>query len=153
MPHQKPSHFKKALQKTAQLLSQRSYSEKELKQKLAPQFPLDTIKQIAALAKQKKWLEDPEELALQTANNLHRKNKSWTYIKKYLQNKDLPLPGYDKSMELSKAKNLVKKKFPHFDKISDKEKLKIQQFLASRLFEKSLIYEIIEEPPDMFFEQ
>ena len=149
----KTNHFKKALQKTAQLLSQRSYSEKELKQKLALQFPLDSIKQTVALAKQKKWLEDPEDLALQITNNLHRKNKSWTYIKKYLQNKDLPLPDYDKSRELSKAKNLVKKKFPHFDKTSDKEKLKIQQFLAYRLFEKSLIYEIIEALPDMFFEQ
>jgi len=133
------------LQKTAQILSQRSHSEKELKQKLSSHFSLNLVEQSIHLAKQKKWLEDPYELSLQTTHQLHTKNKSWTHIKGYLQNKGLPLPEYDKDKELKKAKILFKKKASQFKIISQKEKIKIKRFLAYRLFEESIINEIMEE--------
>ena len=101
--------LKNALKKIADYLSRRSHSEKELVVKLSKTFPLKIIRKALEQAKQNNWLETPQELSEKVMEKLNKKNKSWSYIKNYLYEKDLPLPSYDKEKELIKAKNLLKK--------------------------------------------
>ena len=131
-----------ALDKIAQYLSRRSHSKKELKQKLSRFFSSSVIEQALAQAEQKKWLENPMEISLKTAKNLHNKKKSWAYIKQYLQQKGLPLPEYDPEKEKEKIKQLLsKKKVGLSSSFNDRQKLK--RFLAYRGFESQLINEIL----------
>lgn len=136
--------LKKALKKTADYLSRRSHSEKELRAKLKTHFPSDLIDEALQVAKQKKWIEDPYELAVQVKKRLDRKNKSWSYIKKYLQNKGLPPPDYDREKEKAKIKNLLIKKKPLKSRNLE-EKIKMKQFLSYRMFELDLISSALEE--------
>ena len=134
--------LQKAVGKIANYLSCRSHSEKELRDKLKSHFSSDLIDEALSEAKQKKWLEDPYELTIQVKARLDSKNKSWGYIKKYLQSKGLPLPDYDREKELIKIKNLliIKK----IDALDYNESLKLKRFLSYRLFEPDLISQAIE---------
>ena len=137
--------LKQALQKIAQYLSFRSHSEKELRQKLSKNFSANLIEKSLELAKQKSWLEEPLEIAKKTAKKLHQKNKSWAYIKKYLQEKSLPLPEYDENKEKEKLKRILTKKQFKLTELSYKEKLQIKQFLAYRSFEPHIVEELLKE--------
>ena len=134
--------LQKAVGKIANYLSHRSHSEKELRDKLKSHFSSDLIDEALSEAKQKKWLEDPYELTIQVKNRLDNKNKSWGYIKKYLQSKGLPLPDYDKEKEMIKIKNLLIKK--KTDGLDYNEILKLKRFLSYRLFEPDLISQALE---------
>ena len=114
-----------------------------MRNKLKSHFNPDIIGSAIQIAKQKKWLEDPHELAHQIKFRLDNKNKSWGYIKKYLQNKELPLPDYDREKEIEKIKSLLIKK--KIKPLNYKEKLKIKSFLSYRLFEPDLISSALKE--------
>ena len=134
--------LKQALEKIAQYLSRRSHSKKELEQKLRRFFPIAIIETALDQAEKKKWLEEPMEIALKTAESLHNKKKSWAYIKRYLQKKELPLPEYDREKEKEKIKKLLVKKK---ELLEASHKNKLKQFLAYKAFEASLIEESLEE--------
>ena len=135
--------FKKAVKKIADYLSRRSYSEAELKLKLSKTFSLEIIERALRQAKQNHWLEDAQELSKRVAENLHKKNKSWKYIKNYLFKKDLPLPPYDREKELIKAESLLTKKEASLKNLSLDKKRKLQLFLAYRGFEENIVREIL----------
>ena len=135
--------LKKALKKVADYLSRRSHSEKELITKLFKTFPLETIKKALKEAKQKKWLENPQELSEKLVENLHKKNKSWNYIKNYLCEKDLPLPPYNREKESIKAGNLLKK-HGSLKILSPEKKVKLKQFLGCRGFEEEIADELLD---------
>ncbi len=135
--------FKKALKQIAGYLSRRSHSEKELVLKLSKQFSSNIVDKALEKARQNHWLENTEELAEKTAESLHKKNKSWSYIKKYLVEKDLPLPPYDKERELAKAKNLLLKKQGFLNNLSYEEKINLKQFLSYRGFEEGIVQELL----------
>ncbi len=138
--------FKKALKKIADSLSRRSHSKKELALKLSKMFSAEIIEKALERAEQNGWLESPQELSQKTANSLHKKNKSWSYIKNYLNTKDLPLPPYDREQELVKAGNLLKKYGPLKDWPFEK-KAKLKQFLSYRGFEEEIADDLLGGPP------
>ena len=139
----KKEALQKAVEKIAAYLSHRSHSEKELEEKLKSHFTPELRAEALKLAKQKKWIEDPYELAVRVKSQLDNKNKSWGYIKKHLQSKGLPLPDYDREKELEKIKNLLKKK--KVVSLNYKENLKLKRFLSYRLFESELISQSLTE--------
>jgi len=142
MQADKKENLQKAIEKIANHLSRRSHSEKELRDKLRSHFPAILIDEAISEAKQKKWLQEPYELALQVKDKLDSKNKSWRYIKKYLESKGLPLPEYDRDQEILKIKKLLMKKTKGEKDVSNK--LKLKSFLSYRLFEPSLISQVLE---------
>ena len=134
--------LKLAVKKIAQYLSFRSHSEKELKQKLSKKFSSSVIEKSLEQVRQKKWMEKPLELSQKTVQQLHKKNKSWAYIKAYLKDKELPLPSYNKDKELEKAEILLNKLLREDSK---KTPLQLKRFLANRLFEQDIIKEALNE--------
>ena len=134
--------LQRALKKIAHYLSFRSHSEKELKQKLSKNFSSLLIEKSLKLAKEKKWLEEPLELSEKTAQMLHKKNKSWTYIKAYLRDKELPLPSYNREKELEKAEALLNKLLREESK---KTHLQLKRFLANRGFEIGIVETVLKE--------
>lgn len=136
------TELKKALKKMADYLSRRSHSEKELVLKLSKTFSLNVIEKALEKARQNHWLETAQELSEKISSNLHKKNKSWNYIKNYLYERELPLPGYDREKEVKKAKNLLIKKYKSLEKLSSEEKKKLKQFLAYRGFEETVVKDL-----------
>ena len=136
--------FKKAVKKIADYLSRRSYSEAELRLKLSKTFSLELVEKALQQARQNHWLKDAQELSKEVAENLHKKNKSWSYIKNYLFKKDLPLPPYDREKELVKAESLLTKKEGSLKNLSLEKKRKLQLFLAYRGFEENIVRELLE---------
>ena len=142
------SLLSEASAKIAHYLSRRSHSEKELRDKLKSHFASDLIEEAVETAKDKKWLEDPYELAVQVKSRLDEKNKSWRFISSYLKQKGLPLPDYDREIEKAKIKKLLEKKKQKVSKQdpeSFQENLKIKRFLSYRLFDPELISQVLEE--------
>ena len=131
--------LKRILKKLADYLSRRSHSKKELRLKLSKKFSLKLIDQALEKAKRNNWLETEEELSEKLVASLHKKNKSWNYIKNYFYEKDLPLPPYEREKELEKATNLVSRKFGSLKELSFEQKTKLKQFLAYRGFEKTIV--------------
>ena len=135
--------FKKALKKMADCLSRRPHSEKELKLKLSKIFSLNVIEQALEKAKQNNWLETEEELSEKIADDLHKKNKSWSYIEGCLHKKGLPIPPYKREKELTKAKNLLIKKQAVLTNLSNEEKMRLKQFLTYRGFERGVVVALL----------
>ena len=133
------TEFKKALKKMADCLSRRPHSEKELRFKLSKKFSPYIIEQALEKAKQNNWLETEEELSEKIADDLHKKNKSWSYIEGYLHEKGLPIPPYKREKELTKAKNLLIKKQAVLTNLSNEEKMRLKQFLTYRGFERDVV--------------
>ena len=93
-------------------LSRRSHSEKELLAKLLKkEFDRDTALEAIAFAKERKWLETPEELAEKVYLEWDKKNKSHSWITQYLDEKGLPTLDYDHRREIEKAAYHLRKKF------------------------------------------
>jgi regulatory protein len=134
-----------ALQTVMDLLSRREHSEKELKQKLKKrQFALEEIESALQKAKAHGWLGTPDEVSLRLADQLHRKKKGLHAINRVLQEKGLPTISRDESVELEKARRLVKTKVSDLTQLSREQKLKIMRFLASRGFDSSTIRKAIQ---------
>ncbi len=137
---EKSTDQKKALKKIADLLSRRSHSKKEIVFKLSKKFSSLVIEQALKEAQQKKWIESEKDLCEKVVESLHKKNKSWRYMKNFLFQKGLPIPPYDEDRELEKAKNLLSKKSLTLGQLSDKEKaLRLRNFLFYKGFEEEIL--------------
>lgn len=140
-----------AKKKVMDFLARRNHSEKELRKKLSEKFSknelftTDVIDEAIAYAKENNWLGDPEELAVQTADMLHRKNKGIHYINNYLREKGLPAVETDREFEIEKALLLVKNKFDEDYEFSRDEKAKVGRLLTSRGFDSETVRKVIYE--------
>jgi len=93
-------------------LSRRPHSEKELLEKLLKKgFDRGLALEAIALARERKWLESPEELSEKVYTEWDKKNKSHAWITQYLDEKGLPSPDYDQRREIEKATYQLRKKF------------------------------------------
>ena len=99
----------KTLKALAQLLKQREHTPLELKEKLLRRFSEDSVEEALREAQNQKWIKSNEELSEQVVTQLNRKNKSWFYMKHYLEKKGLDPSPYDRQTELEKMENLLKK--------------------------------------------
>lgn len=128
------------------LLARREHSEKELKRKLKQrEFSEEEINKAIERAKEGRWLASPEETAGRFANQLSRKNKGIHYINSTLAKKGLPAITRDESLELEKARALVKTKYRGFSEFTREQKAKVARFLASRGFDMGTIRKVLKD--------
>ncbi|MFN8846735.1 MAG: regulatory protein RecX [Bdellovibrionales bacterium] len=126
------------------LLSRRNHSERELRRKLKEKdFSTEDIQAALDKAHELKWLETPDNLSVQFADQLHRKNKGIHFINSTLAEKGLPPIERDEALELDKARKLVKTKYSDFSRYSRSELAKVGRFLASRGFDLSIVRKVI----------
>lgn len=137
------SQTKQALLKIADLLSLRSHSRKELKNKLSGRFSPAEIEEALEKAEKNHWLQSPEELSQKTTHKLNAKNKSHTYIKAYLNKKGLPTPTLNTEIEKTKAQKLLFKKTKGKEISTTQEKLKLKAFLLRRGFALSIVNDLL----------
>ena len=137
----KDQDLQKTIASLQGLLSRRSHSLQELKQKLQKKYSLELIEQALECAKQNNWLESEDALSEKLLNSLNKKNKSWRYIQDYFRKKGLPLPPYDKDKEIEKARQcLLKKSLP-----TRSDSLEVQQKARKTLFYRGFEADIIRE--------
>lgn len=139
-----------AKRKVMDLLSRRNHSEKELRQKLREKFSevqdsAAVIDEAIVFAKDNNWLGDPNDLAVQMADILHRKKKGIHYINNYLREKGLPTVDVDHDLELEKALSIIKNKFEENYEFSREEKAKVGRLLAARGFDSDTVRKVIYE--------
>ena len=133
------------LEKIKTYLSYRVHSEYELKRKLTKNFDKQEIEKAIQVAKQNKWIPEPEELACQLADELHRKKKGWLFIQAALKKKQLPPTHKQEEQEEEKCQWWLEKKFGKMQNLSQKEINKIYHFLSYRGFEERIIKKIVHE--------
>ena len=137
--HNEKKQEKGALTWVQDYLSRRSHSEKELLQKLLKKdFDQETALKAIAYAKERRWLESPEELSEKVYLEWDRKNKSHTWICTYLSEKDRPAPAPDQRREIEKATYQLRKKFGTINKANYE---KAGANLASKGFDYSAFKE------------
>lgn len=139
-----------AKKKVMDLLARRDHSEKELRKKLREKFSEtedseSVIEEAIDFAKDNNWLGDPQDLAFQMADVLHRKKKGIHYINNYLREKGLPAVETDRDLELEKALSIVKNKYDENFEFSREEKAKVGRLLASRGFDSETVRKVIYE--------
>lgn len=134
---------KKILEKLTTYLSQRTHSEYELKCKLIKSFSKQEVEKALQLAKEKKWLPEPEDIALQLSEELHRKKKGWLFIQAALKKKGLPVVKKKEEQEEEKCQWWLKKKFNHLQNPSEVNLQKMYRFLSHRGFEEALIKKVV----------
>ena len=134
---------KKLLEKLTTYLSQRTHSEYELKCKLIKTFSEQEVEKAIFLAKEKKWLSDPEDIALQLSEELHRKKKGWLFIQAALKKKGLPTVEKKEEREEEKCRWWLEKKFSNLQNSSEVNLQKVYRFLSYRGFEESLIKKVV----------
>jgi regulatory protein len=146
-----PSNSKNAAKKKVMdLLALRAHSEEELRTKLQDRLSEeeagpDAIEEAIAFAKKNNWLQDPAELSVQTAEQLHRRGKGILYINQYLGQKGLPDVDVDQELELEKALSIVKNKYVENYEFSETEKAKVARLLTSRGFDSETVGKVIYE--------
>jgi regulatory protein len=133
------------LEKIKTYLAYRAHSEHELKRKLTKSFSNLEIEKAIQVARKNKWIAEPEELAHQLAEELHKKNKGWLLIQAALKKKQLPSVQKQEEREEEKCLWWVKKKFGKIQHLSQEETGKIYRFLSYRGFEESLIKKVVYE--------
>jgi len=112
----KQNKEKAALTWVQDYLSRRSHSEKELLEKLLKkEFDREVALEAIAYARERRWLESPEELAEKVYMEWDKKNKSHAWITQYLDEKGLPTLDYDQRREIEKATYQLRKKFGKID--------------------------------------
>lgn len=131
-------------QKLQNILAHRAHSEKELTQKLAQSFNKEQVQSAIKRAKQNKWLEKPEDMALKVEESLNRKKKGWLYIKHALKKRGLPLLSKNPNTEKEKALYWISKKELRGD-MSKKEEASLYRFLNYRGFESKAIKEALQQ--------
>ena len=140
--------------KMMDLMAVREHSEAELRAKLEQKFAQlsdgpEAIEAALEYAREKKWLADPAQLAVQTAEALHRKGKGIEFINHYLTEKGLPTIAVDSELELEKARQLVKNRHLETENLDADEKeavqAKLARFLASRGFDEDTLRKVIYE--------
>lgn len=128
----KPKKEKAALTWVQDYLSRRSHSEKELLAKLLKkEFSEEVAKEAVAYARERKWLESPQELAEKVYLEWDKKNKSHNWIISYLEEKGLPYVDRDQGREIEKATYQLRKKF---GSISEEDHQRAGSNLASKGF-------------------
>jgi SOS response regulatory protein OraA/RecX len=133
-----------ALDKIASFLARRDYSSYELEQRLKrAKYDLEEIREALEVARDKRWILPPEELAKKVAKSLHRKGKSTRYISMYLKKLKLPAVNADKEEEIKKALELVLKRLKIQAPFSYEQKQKILQFLRNRSYDEACIRKVI----------
>lgn len=137
--------LKKALTTASQILSKRSYSLKEIREKLLKKYPLDIVEETLEALQKNNWLESEQDLSQKLAEELHQKKKSWAYIKNYFVKKGLPLPAYDECKEKDKISMLVLKRFQTQSHFTKEQKEQIKKFLAYRGFSLELTLDLFSE--------
>ena len=133
------------LNKVKTYLTYRAHSEHELKVKLIKNFNKQEVEKAIQIAKKNKWIPEPEELACQLADELHRKKKGWLFIQAALKKKQLPLTQKQEEREEEKCRWWLEKKFGNIQNFSQKEINKIYRFLSYRGFEERIIKKIVHE--------
>lgn len=129
---EKTQKEKGALTWVQDYLSRRSHSEKELLTKLLKKdFSEEAAKEAIAYARERKWLESPEELAEKVYAEWDKKNKSHNWIIAYLEEKGLPYVSRDPEREIEKATYQLRKKF---GSISTEDHQRAGSNLASKGF-------------------
>ena len=139
----KSKEEKKLLEKLTIYLSQRTHSEYELKRKLIKIFDEQEVEKAIQLAKEKKWLSDPEDIALQLSEELHKKKKGWLFIQAALKKKGLPTVEKKEEREEEKCLWWLKKKFNPLQNPSEVNLQKMYRFLSYRGFEQNLIKKVV----------
>lgn len=135
---------KSATTKAMDLLALRGHSRFELKQKLSQKgYEDEEILQALEHVESHGWLLPPEEMAQKTAQNLHEKHKSHSYISQYLSKKQLPSVDRNDEKELEKAQSLVNSRFGELSDLSFDDKKRINQFLAQRGYDWDTIKRVI----------
>ncbi len=152
-----------ALEQLKTLLARRVHSEHELRRKLK-NFKEEQVESALKIARDKKWLTDPKELALRFSEELNRKKKGWLFIQKALREKKLPPVPRREDQEEEKCRLLLTKKFsreignfsegesplegekpPAKKPTSQKTINKARRFLSYRGFESTTIEKMIKE--------
>ena len=136
-------HGKSALEKMADLLARKEHSEQELRRKLSLQFEPDEVEDAIQLAKDKKFLLPPEELAGRVADRLSRKGKGAGFINQHLEAKGLPPVATDLSEEVRKGLELVATKLAKQGPFDYEEQRKIERLLAARGFAEETVEAVI----------
>ena len=136
---------KNILEKLQNYLSYRAHSEYELKRKLTKHFNDQEITKALQWARKHKWLLEPEEMASQLADELHRKKKGWLFIQAALKKKQLPSVQRQECLEEEKCRWWLGKKFSNMENYPGSIIQKIYRFLSYRGFEEFIIKKIVHE--------
>ena len=132
------------LEKIKTYLSYRAHSEYELKLKLK-KFDEVSVEKALKLAREKKWLINPEELAGRLAGQLHKKKKGWLFIQSALKKKKLPLISKQEDLEEEKCRWWLAKKLNPAEDLSQDTIKKMYHFLIYRGFEGATAKKVIHE--------
>lgn len=133
----------KALAKLQMLLSKRDHSVYELHKKLSKFYPHEEIIEALTIAAEGNWLTDETTLAKKFSEELSRKKKSARYIQQNLKKRGLTAPPADEEVEVSKAVELLEKRFGQLKGFSFQEKQKAYNYLAYRGFSSDVIRKAI----------
>lgn len=145
-------NYDKLLQYALRLISNRRYTENEMKQKLQHKnFSNEAdIKKVMARVKDLNYINDCEYAKDYISNRLIQNPKGKHLLKIELALKGIRQETIDCEIEKADidevkiAEDILKRKKQRFDKYSDqKRKEKIMRYLASRGFEFDTIYKIL----------
>jgi len=134
-----------ARERLLDLLALRDYSERELREKLAGNFPDGEIAEAIAHALENRWIPEGREHARRLADEMHRKFKGLLAINHALEEKGLPPVAADDERELEKALRLAQTKRSGETSPDDAERARIGRFLLGRGFEPSIVEKVIYE--------
>lgn len=128
-------------------IARRDHSERELRKKLRGKFDPEDIDAALEYGKEKGWVpstdESQKKLSGKMADYLHRKLKGIHHINQYLNEKGLPGQKADPELELEKAKELLKIKYPDLQTADSAQRTKAGRLLVSRGFEMDLVRRLI----------
>lgn len=133
----------KALTRLQMLLAKRDHSIYELHKKLSRFYPHEEIVEALTIAAEGNWLTDESTLAKKFSEELDRKKKSARYIQQNLKKRGLTAPPADEEVEVSKAAELLEKRFGPLKGFSFQEKQKAYNYLAYRGFSSDVIRKAI----------
>ncbi|MDE0119556.1 MAG: regulatory protein RecX [Bdellovibrionales bacterium] len=143
MNNKKKLSEKNIIEKLQTYICYRTHSEYELECKLKKHFNKQDVMKALCLAKKQKWLPEPEEIAEQLINELHRKNRGWLLIQAALKRKHLPSTQRQEALEEKKCRWWMEKKFKHIQNPPQNIIQKMHRFLSYRGFEQSIIKKVI----------
>ncbi len=136
----------KALDKLIRYVTTRDHSVKELRDKLGKHFSLEQVEQAIEHADKHGFLIPPKELSWKVASRLNSKYKGGRYINQYLSTKGLPEVKIEEDLELSKARELVKRKFSKSESNLNEWSIhKIFRFLYSQGYDRNIARRIAHE--------
>lgn len=130
----------KAFEKLVRYISIRDHSIKELQDKLSKHFAPDNVNEAIDCADKAGLLPPAKELSEQVVNRLNSKGKGIRYINQYLNAKGLPKAEIEEDLELSKARQLVKKKFS-----KPESNIKVFRFLYSQGYDRNIARQVAHE--------